>query len=46
MIYNMRNKSNDATESQKEKKPFLTLILVQSVKKESREYLRCDHSKA
>ena len=43
MIYNVRNRSNDETESQKEKRPVLMLILVQSVKKESRNYLRCDH---
>ena len=33
MIYNTRTQSNDATESQK----------VQSIEKESRDYLRCDH---
>ena len=43
MIYNTRNRSNDATESQKEKRPVLMLILVQSVKKESWDYSRCDN---
>ena len=46
MIYNTRNRSNDATESQELKEPVLMLILVKSFKKESRDYLRCDHSKA
>ena len=32
MIYNTRNWSNDTTESQKEKRPVLMLILVQLVK--------------
>ena len=43
MIYNTRNRSNDATESQELKKPILMLILVKSFKKESRDYLRWDH---
>ena len=40
MIYNAKNWSNNTTESQKEKRPVLMFILVQSVKKESRNYLR------
>ena len=44
MIYSTRNRSNDATESQKEKDPliFNCSFSVQSFKKEPRDYLRCD----
>ena len=43
MIYNTRNRCNDATESQKEKRPVLMLVLVQTFKKETQDYLRCNH---
>ena len=42
MIYNARNRSNDTTESQKEKRPDLMLIFSK-VSQKSRDQIRCSH---
>ena len=52
MIYNVRNRSNDATESQKEKRPLSMLILSIVVKYHgtkltyTSQYCVCEHGQA
>ena len=41
MIYNTRNWSNDATESQKEKKRRVSMQIFSTVSQKSRDEIRC-----